>query len=223
MSAIKGNRRIILKNPLDPTTWSAVETLRNASIQLDADGNVIAIPTFSINPQVNPISAGGSIGNVSIKDGSSSLLANVTSPGVSQVTMGAQNLLNTFTIPYGLTKSTGLYDQQEYPDAFSSVLAGSTGTTTILAAGGASKKYKLFSLTIEGASSGAVLNPAAVVQETTSGVQIGALSLNGAQANSATINFGPNGVLQPTANNAIELVNLANVLSSATLVYGAAR
>lgn len=214
-------RRVLLKNVLDPSTWSLVETLRNASVALDDDGNVIAIPTFNINPQNSPIPAGGSIGNVSIKDGSAATLASVigTPNPIGSAFPTLSNGLFAVNVPFLWNQANGSYDAYSEADAFSTVVLPNAGSTTLIAAGGASKKYKIYEAWI----SAAAVSGNVTINEATSGALIIGVqpgSASGAEA--LHVVFGPNGVLQPNANNAIQVTTAGAQVGYAGIVYGAA-
>lgn len=202
-----GNRRVILKNPLDPATWNSSETLRNVSIALDAEGNVIAIPVFQINPTLNPNSITGLPTVRSL-----SLVGN--SQPAYETEVGAQiEFLNRSSAP--------AWDVAE--EATNAVCVTSTGaaSTQILASGGAGKQYKLYHLALEVSATAAVGE--VTVNEVTSGTILAQLSLGAAGSAAVPISYLPNGVLQPNANNALQLTTVANATASVTLVYGAAR
>lgn len=207
------SRRVILKNVLDPTTWSVIETLRNASIALDADGNVICLPTFNINPQVSPIPAGGSIGNVSIKDASTATLANVAVDPLGNNRLEVRNLG-----VYRNIASSSL-EYAETATAVSVVVLPNTGSTQILAAV-AGKQYRIFSAFITGAAVSGTIT----INEATSGALLLGANAGGASgAEGISMVYGPNGILQPTANNAIQVTTGAASVGYAGVVYGAAR
>lgn len=217
--AIKGNRRVVLKNPIDATSWSAEETLRNVSILLDENGNVVAIPTFSINPQNSPIPAGGSIGNVGLIDGGGTGtvadVTNISGWGKSlrgQVVTVLQNV------------GTGSFDYAEEATGFASGNA-TAGTSTQLLPAVSGKKYKIFGIYLQAISSGST-GTSCSVNEASSGqvfIEISIPSITAGFGIAQYVPFGNNGILQTTANNAIQVTAGTVEVANATIFYGAAR
>lgn len=190
------------------------------------DNSLISILTVPFNPDtgdtimpVNLEDASGNVGNI--------VLGGTPPTGYAwplTTTFGALAITN-----YSLLWNAGgaVFDAQEEATSVSSVVATSASSTQIVAAGGAAKKYKLFAASIAASSIGAATQVNATINEVTSGTVLLGLNISGSAAtgeNSAvSINFGPNGILQPTANNAIQITAPASVSAYATLVYGAAR
>jgi hypothetical protein len=216
-------KRIVFKNPGDPPTWNLSENAYSISVQTDDQGNVIALPAFLINPQKNPIVAGGNIGNVVLQDNTTNTLARIAVFGgtPSQEDLSTLGALLVANESYLYDQATGKWDMQE--EATSSANANASGAaSTQLVAAVAAKAYRLFSITLQAASSTGT--GTCTVNEATSGAVLAGVSLLAAgQVGSVQVNFGPNGILQPNVNNAIQVTSLANMFATATLVYGAAR
>ena len=102
--------RVILNNPIDPSSWNVNETIRNVTLPVTADGKVLAIPTFSIDPSKNPITAAGSLGSVNIADSTTpSQEAAVDSYGSIHTSLyGATGAPAAFNNPTGDGNGTGL-------------------------------------------------------------------------------------------------------------------
>jgi len=136
--------------------------------------------------------------------------------------MNGQDFLQVYSAGAFLNIAAGAtsFDVAEEATGISTVVLPATSSTQLLAAGGAGKKYKIFSMTLSAANvAGAV-----TINEVTSGVILAGVNAGAAADNeSIQVNCGPNGILQPTANNAIQVTTAGAQLGYATIVYGAAR
>ncbi len=64
-------------------TWKLSEQANNISLPTDDEGNVVGLPVFFVQPNSNPITASGTIGNVGINspvDGSGNVKVGIESP-----------------------------------------------------------------------------------------------------------------------------------------------
>ncbi len=200
---------VILTGTIPPSSTggpSVNQTLKNIRLPIDEEGNLLAIPVFMFG-------ANGNNAIATIRNGNNPL---------AQL-MGADNTLSVTNLQFLFNQGAGSYDVVEEATSFVAGSAASGATNNLLATGGAGKKYKIFGVMISASSSAAVANPAATIQEHTSTTTIASLSLDVASSAAIYIPFGNNGLLQPTANNGIDLVNQASVISDAVLIYGAAR
>lgn len=216
-------KTIALKNPIDPSTWLASETLTNASYLRNSDGSVTVLPVVMVNPSKSPITASGVLGNVQATITDSTYLNNATV--VAGLVHAQGNALQTYSIN-AYDNSVG-YDAQKDATNISSVTA-TAGSTQLVAAGGAGKKYRIWgmALSLSGAPNVACN---ATINEVTSGVvlmqvHIAAEGAGVAEASvSKAISIPGNGVLQTTANNAIQLTAAgAGCPADAELIYSAA-
>ena len=223
MSLPPAYRKILFNNPADPTTWNVNQNIKNLVVQTDEDGNIIAIPTFSVNPASNPITASGTLGNVSIKDPTSSSLVNVVTGIGIGTGLGTKSWLLTGAIPLLADYSIPGYDELEIATAMASASQSGAGSTQILAAGGAGKVYRIFGGILSYNTTVAVAANVVSINEVTSGAVIAQLAVGAVGASSVAFQCGPGGILQPNTNNAIQVTSVATTDASATLFYGVAR
>lgn len=228
MSSDAGKRnpkKILFNNPISPSSWNVNQNVRSVSIGVDEDGNVIAIPVFLVNPNNNPITASSQVQLVGANNSLGVGVNTGSSPPVSYSIFGApgSNFLQVMSGTFLWNQAENGGDMQELATA--AVTAYATNTTTnLLASGGASKKYRIFSLTltIETGAVGDIVSAGdnAGVNNLFSFTAIGAAVAK----QSLRIDFGPGGILQPNAASAISVkANTATAGITGVLSYGNAR
>ena len=222
------SKRVIINNPLSNASWNLNQNVKNISLELDADGNVIARPVFLINTAQNPVVASGTIGSVNIQDPSSGHVANVGLPATADaVFLDSDYGLITYGTNWFYNQSAGFSDIQE--EATLIATGSATNTTTQILAAVSSKRYRLFSAVIVATvTAGGVTGTFSFGDNSTAFDNI--LATTSMSSGSSTplsvaipVDFGMNGVLQPTSDAEIALVANANINATVTLVYGAAR
>lgn len=205
-----------------PTTAGGLQNSTKTVRALATDSHdllsILAVP-------FNPITGLGSLPITTLQGDTnninfiSSLLQSYNLNGTSALPVAAEDFFFNSTLAQ--------FAVQEEASLISSVVATTASSTQLVAAGGAGKKYKLFAASIAASSIGAATQVNATINEVTSGAILLGLNISGSAAtgenNAVSIQFGPNGCLQTTANNAIQITAPASVSAYATLVYGAAR
>lgn len=200
------------------------ETMANLNAQLafnpkqvtllaNDDNRPLSILTVPFDPVTGNIGSGFVGSATSLAQGQG---------GVTGVTLPSKGTAGLDAIVYW-NAANGSFDYAE--EATSTATAYATNTTTnILASGGASKKYRIFSLTLTletGAAADAVsAGDNAGVNNLFSFTAIGAAVAK----QSLIINYGPNGILQPNAASAISVkASTATAGITGVLTYGVAR
>jgi hypothetical protein len=214
---------LIINNPIQGSSWNLNQTLRNLRIPQDGQGNIWVLPTMAINPNNNPINAAAA---TQIVDNGSPVTT--VGPNFGFVGTGASYAAATTRISLPIASlaalldvNAGAYYQQEQASLDAANTVTGAASANILASGGAGKKWRLFGL--YGTLSATAAVAACSVNEATSGHILWEGTLGAAGSVAFNINYGPNGILQANANNAIQMTTVANATMTGTLVYGAAR
>lgn len=199
--------------------------MQNISLPQDEDGNITAIPVFLINPNKSPIPAFSQVAIVDANNGLYVQLNTGSSPPVNYAILGSlsSNFVQTFAAPLLWNQSENGGDIQELATSVATGYAAN-GTTSILAAGGASKKFRLFSIAIAADGNAAADTVSVGDNAGVNNIWSHTMIAAGQPSFGFVINFGPSGILQPNANAAIQVKSTAATTGvSATIVYGAAR
>lgn len=210
-------------NPSIPTNSSGGLLKNPQKINLFSDEN--AQPYSILTVPYNP--AGAVLGSL-LSDISGNQAGNFQNL-VGTAGKGNTGFTGQTSIPsaaYGMyyNATNGLFDSAEEATLVATGYAANQ-TTSIISAGGAGKKYRLFDIMIafEGnaaASSVSIGDNSAVFNNIWSHTFLAAGQPTGA----VNLHFGPNGILQPTSNAAIEIVSSAATAAiSAVVVYAIAR
>jgi hypothetical protein len=209
MSLPDDSNPALTKNPLDPSTWNLNQNITTGRLLRDRQGNIIITPVFTVNPAVNPITAGsgtavtlsGTSNAVNVSASDATALAGVA------IGAGVKGLPVVPSLPARLVASGGAI--------------GATSTTLLSAVSG--KKYRIYAMTLAYGSSSANTGKVSINEATSNTVLMaidGTTSTTGNR--SLSIFAGELGFLQPTANNAIQVTSVGLVNADATIIYSAA-
>lgn len=219
--APSGRKYAINRNPIDPTTWALNENVKNIYFEMDDDNNIKAIPVVLIQTAASPITAGKQTQIIIADGGGATGLASVTQFGVDGLNFGgATQMLETVNLPANFNGST--WDRGTYPTGIANASAVGAASTQLVAAGGTSKKYRLWGISLSAVSTAAATDGVVTVNETTSAAVLLSLRVSATSAAVSNVSMNYQGVPQTTANNAIQVTSIANVTTDATLLYTAA-
>lgn len=129
-------------------------------------------------------------------------------------------VLGTGSYPFYFNGSN--YDRATYPVTIANASAAGAASTQLLAAGGASKKYRIHGIAISAVATAAATDGVVSVNEVTSGTILLSMRVSATSAAVENLSMDFKGVPQPTANNAIQVTSIANTTTDATILATAA-
>lgn len=178
-------------------------------------------PSYRVESATNPniaVSIFGGANEASVLAAASIVNGLVTQIALSVVSFGV--LFNT---------GTGNWDLAREPTLIAQNGVAGAASAQLIAAGGAGKKYRIFAMALSGAetvTTGLGENVVTINEVTSGTVLLSAripAGVAGGDGTGETISLAiPGGVVQPTANNAIQVTSVASINASATIVYSQA-
>lgn len=175
-----------------PTGWQFSEAVTRIRYFVDENSNLIAFPVV-----------------ITDANGDTPAAINTAGPGLADNSTTNPKALTVLNYPL-IFNGTGFDKLRSGPNLMTGATLSNTGTTTLIGAGGAGVKFRIWKLTL-------IQNAAAASAGTfsfgdagnTTGIVNAAPVIPGTAAIEAgplVIDFRPNGLLQPTANSAVQII-----------------